>query len=81
MGAALTRLTVMSVGSVPEAKAMLLKGLPKLSAGPPLVNPKRFTLPITSAAPVEVPLAGIVRMFAPVVRLFVRVSMPFAVAF
>src|ERR1041384_7903924 len=53
---------------------MLLKGFPKLSAGPPPVNPVRFTLPITSAVPAEVPVLGIVRMFAPVVRSLVSVS-------
>src|SRR5690349_11012200 len=60
---------------------MLLKGFPKLRAGPPPVNPVRLTLPMTSAAPAEVPVFGIVRMFAPVVRSLVRVRTPLAFAF
>src|SRR6185369_13603887 len=60
---------------------MLLKGLPKLSAGPPPVNPVRLTLPITSAVPAEVPVFGIVRMLAPVVRSLVSVNTALTFAF
>src|SRR5215470_9415846 len=59
---------------------MLLNGFPKLRAEPPPANPVRLTLPITSPVPAEVPVLGIVRMFAPVVRSLVRVSTPLAFA-
>src|SRR5215213_8472616 len=60
---------------------MLLKGFPKLRDGPPPVNPVRLTLPNTSLVPAEVPVLGIVRTFAPVVKSLVSVSTALTFAF
>ena len=73
----------MSVGAVPTLILIVLKGLPKLSAAPPLTKPVRLTLPTTSVAPEagpEVAAAGIVSVLAPVARsLLVSVNAPLTV--
>src|SRR2546421_5437525 len=70
-GAALTRLTVTSVGNVAAVtNATVLKRLPKLSgvSGAITSKPVRLELPTTSNAPVEDPACGIVRVKSPVMR-------------
>src|SRR6185295_19866992 len=65
VGTAFSRLTVMSVGAVPELIRIVLKGLPKLSAAPAETKPRRLTFPTTSVAFVagpEVAAAGMVNV-------------------
>src|SRR5947209_605771 len=82
MGADFTRLTVMSVGAVPELIVIWLLGLPKESALPPETKPVRLTLPTTSNVSVELPVAGCVSMFVAVVMsLPVSASTPLTVTF